>query len=245
MTLRCILIDDEPYALVQLEELIALIPGLSVIGSFENAFDAINYLHNNAHVDIVFCDISMPFINGLEAGKILNGYCQFLIYITAHREYGAEASELNAAGYLLKPIRKVKFIEKIEDVILKIKNTKQHISNEQFLYLKGSLKNNYISISYDRIMYIQSESNYISVKTIEGNHLSYMSLGQIEKHIGHRTEFVRINRSTILSMFFFDHVDGYTIYLKDKSSFTIGRSHRAPFFDFLKSKLINPKHLQT
>jgi len=238
MELDVVVIDDETFALTQMEEMIAITPGIVHRKSFVNAFDAIQYLHNSDRVHIVLCDIHMPFIDGIEAGKLLHEYCDFLVYVTAHREYGGEASELNAAGYLVKPVRKVTFMEKIRTLI-RIHESKLPISASPFLYIKGSHKNSYSSVSFDKIIMIEAKLNYISIKTTEGPQMSYNSLSHIEKNIENRPEFIKIHRSVIISMFFFDHVTGYEVYLKDKSSITIGRAHRAAFFDFLKKRMFN------
>ncbi|MBT2563750.1 response regulator transcription factor [Pedobacter sp. ISL-68] len=239
MELECIVIDDETYAITQIEDMIAITPGIVHRQSFENAFDAIQYLHNHQRVHIVFCDIRMPFIDGIEAGKLLNEYCDFLVYVTAHREYGREASELNAAGYLVKPIRRAAFMEKVKMLISRMPVLRPPFVDNPFLYIKGSLKNTYFSVSFEEIILIRAEANYVSIKTTGGARLSYNSLSQIEKNIENRTEFMKINRSVIISMFFFDHVDGYEVYLKDKSSFTLGREYRPVFFEFLKKRMFN------
>lgn len=240
MNMTCIAIDDEPYALKQISKMITITDGLTLLESFENPFDALKFLHEQGSVDIVFCDIGMPFINGIEAGKLLNTYCEFLIYVTAHRDYGAEVSELNAFGYLLKPVKTAKFLEKV-DSVMRQKNaqfTKNH--PDHLTFIKGSLKNNYIAVKVDDIVFIKAQLNYIEIHTTSKTYLNYQQLYQVEKHIKNRTEFIKINRSVIISMHHFDRVDGYTVYLKTKDQFIIGRSERDKFFDYLKKRLFNP-----
>ncbi|RZJ90990.1 MAG: response regulator transcription factor [Chryseobacterium sp.] len=240
MTLNCIAIDDEQYALNQIGDLISFAPELSLIRGFENPFDALKYLHDEGSVDIIFCDIGMPFINGIEAGKLLKDYCNYLIYVTAHRNYGAEVSELNAYGYLLKPIRKITFMEKIENVIRSKSSELSAIDSGNITFIKGNLKNKYFGAKFEDITVITAELNYVKIHTLTGFHITYMPLSRVEMNISDRTEFRRINRSTIISMNHFDRVDGYTVYLKDKSEYTIGRSERSSFFDYLKRNLFNP-----
>jgi len=241
MDINCIAIDDEPYALNQLGQMISLTGKLKLVEKFNNAFDALKFLHDKGPVDVVFCDIGMPFINGLEAGKILNSYCKFLIYVTAHRDYGAEVSELNASGYLLKPLKTTVFLEKMDNVI-KQKDVRSQITSaaEQLTFIKGSLKNSYTKVDYQDIICINAQLNYVEIVTTTKTYLSYMSLNRIELNLKSRAEFIKINRSTIISMKHFDRVSGYTVYLKNKKEYTIGRSERIAFFDYLKNRLLNP-----
>ena len=85
MELSCIIIDDEEHAISEAQDLVEITPGLKLTSSFRNVTDAINFLREFGEVDIIFSDISMPNIDGIEAGKILNAYCSFLIYISRHQ----------------------------------------------------------------------------------------------------------------------------------------------------------------
>ena len=87
MEMKCIIIDDEHHTITHIAELITITPGVTHEKSFDNAFDALTYLHDLKHVDIVFLDIEMPQINGIEAAKLLWSYCDFLVLITAHTGY--------------------------------------------------------------------------------------------------------------------------------------------------------------
>mgnify|MGYP000121709486 CR=1 FL=1 len=112
--IKCIAIDDEPHALRQLAEYIEAVPYLSLEGSFESAFDACNFLHDNA-IDLIFVDINMPDINGIDFVKSLSKNVK-IVFITAHSEFAYEGFQLDAADYLLKPISFTDFLKSANKV---------------------------------------------------------------------------------------------------------------------------------
>ncbi|MDN3588050.1 LytTR family DNA-binding domain-containing protein [Pedobacter aquatilis] len=235
--LRCIVIDDERYSIDRLEELIAITPGIIHDKSFENAYDAMRYLHQAQHIDLIFSDIGMPFINGIEAAKLLKPYCSYLVFITGHREYGEESFEVGADGYLMKPLQKLKFTQQIQKLIEKKKSvsaTKQH---DNFVLVKGGLKNNYLSLQYEKIMYIKAMSNYIQVFSKDSVNTSYHTLTDMETTLKERSEFLRINRSEIISFNHVRQLDGYQIVLTGGQKFTVSRSYRNKFETYVRNRL--------
>jgi DNA-binding LytR/AlgR family response regulator len=235
--LKCIVIDDEPYFLTQIEDLIAVTPGVTHEQSFENAYDAMNYLHTHKHIDLILSDIGMPYINGIEAAKLLKPHCEFLIFITGHRDYGEESFEVGADGYLLKPLRKLKFIQQIQRLLatrLVAPGTKQ---NDSFVLVKGGLKHKYLSIQYEKVMYIKAMSNYIQVFLTDKVLMSYHTITDMEEAIRERSEFLRINRSEIISFNHVKQIDGFQILLNDGQKFTVTRSYKGKFEEFVRNRL--------
>lgn len=240
MELKCITIDDEDYSLTQLEELILMTPGVAHLKSFNNAYHALTYLHDQKHVDVVFLDIEMPQISGIEAAKLLRPYCNFLIFVTGHAEYGAQSFEIGVDGYLLKPVSEVKFIQQVQR-LLETKSFEPSIKNpDTFLLVKGGSKHKYISIQFDKILYIRSMSNYVRIFSIDEEHITYHTMKHIEEAIHERTEFLRINRSEIISFNHVKQVDGYQILLNNGDKFMVSRSYKNKFDEFLRNRLPGP-----
>lgn len=240
MELKCVIIDDENYILSQIEELISITPGVIHEKSFDNAYDALTYLHDQKHVDVVFLDIEMPQINGIEAAKLLRPYCDFLIFVTGHAEYGAQSFEIGVDGYLLKPVSEVKFIQQIQR-LLETKSNELPIKNtDSFLLVKGGSKHKYISIQLEKVLYIKSMSNYVRIFSIDGEHITYHTMKHIEEAIQERTEFLRINRSEIVSFNHVKQVDGYQILLNNGNKFMVSRSYKNKFDEFLRARLPGP-----
>lgn len=237
MELRCIIIDDEAYAIARLEELVQASPGVVHVKSFDNAFDAMNYLHHEGHIDLIFSDIGMPFINGIEAAKLLKPYCDFLVFITGHRDYGEESYEVGVDGYLLKPLIKLKFIQLVQR-LLNSKEKEEHKDlNRRSMLMKGNSKNNYLNVHHDEIIYVKAMSNYVKVITEEGLQTTHLTLTEMERKLEHVPQFLRIHRSVIISFNYVKEIEGFNIILKNKEKFTVGRSYKKLFEDFLKKRI--------
>ncbi|WP_025144364.1 LytR/AlgR family response regulator transcription factor [Pedobacter jeongneungensis] len=240
MNLNCSVIDDEPAGITMVEDVIEQTFGIRLCKSFDNAFDALIFFQTHGPVDIIFLDIDMPFINGIEAATLLHPYCTFLIFITAHREYGPEAFEVNADGYLLKPLMKSRFLE-LMDKLRKEKIQKASIQKDnRYLLVKGSLKNTYTNIWAEGILYIKAMANYIQIFQSEGIKTTQMGLGAIEKVLEGNPSFLKINRSTIIAVDKIATIDGYKVVMNDQMDFTVGRQYKKAFNDFVIKKALNP-----
>lgn len=234
------IIDDEHHSRNHIEELITITPGVVHKKSFDDAYGALTYLHQQNHIDIVFLDIELPQINGVEAAKLLRPYCDFLIFVTGHPDYGVQSFEIGVDGYLLKPVSEVKFIRQIQR-LLAIKSNEPPLKNpDNFLLIKGGAKHKYISLKLDEILYIRSMSNYVRIFLADEEHISYHTLKHIEEAIQDRTEFLRINRSEIVSFNHVSQVDGYQITLNTGKKFIVSRSYKDKFDQFLRGRLPGP-----
>lgn len=241
MKLTCIIIDDEPHAIFELKELISLHPKLQLLESFIDAQDAIEYLFDKQQVDIVFSDISMPRLNGLNAGKVLSRYCHYLIYVTAHKEFALDAFGVSASGFLTKPVMYSDFMERLENVINKHESVlMRKASNETILFVKGGLKNSFIKVKYDDIIYIEASLNYIIIHTIMGNHMTYISLKSMDEKLASLHQFIRISKSIIISIKHINKVDGNSVMMSDKKTHELGSTYKSAFLDFLKKRTLNP-----
>jgi len=240
MVLSCIVIDDEPSGITMVEDLAGGTAGIALRGSFENAFDALNFLHLNGPVDVVFSDISMPFINGIEAAKLLDAHCRFLIFITAHRDYGPEAFEVSAAGYLLKPLMKSRFLALVHKLLKEKSRSEQQFKDDRYLLIKGGLKSSYLNVESEKILYIKALANYVQIYGTDGIKTTYMGLIDVEHALRGNRAFLKINRSTIIAVNKIHHIDGYGIVMSDEAKFTVGRQFRPAFNEFVSKRTLNP-----
>lgn len=239
MEFNCIVIDDEPHAVAEVRELIEMTPGLHLEEAFESIAQALNYLKESGHTNVIFCDIGMPDIDGLQAAVLLQDYCDFLVYVTAHRFHGAEAYEVNASGYLLKPIKYDKFIDQMNRLQSRMADRWSSVRAPEVHFVKGSDKNSVIKITYGDIIRFQGYDNYVIIHTTKGEKITYMQLKNLEQSLLKKDVFLRIGKSDIISMNFLDRVEGYVAFITTGENFTIGKIYRPAFRDFLKKNRLN------
>ena len=228
MIINCIAVDDEPLALDLTVTYINQTPFLNLVGSFTSGIDALTFLHENV-VDLIFLDISMPGLNGMELARIINSgkpeRPRKIIFTTAFNQYALEGYQVSALDYLLKPYNYVDFLNaaskalQFYELILKESPTvvEQAISppkSEEYLYVKVEYQ--YIKLFLKDILYIESLGDYIKFHLINTSKpvMSLMTLKSLEEKIP-VNRFMRIHRSFIIAL---DKIDAVT-----KNSVQIGK----------------------
>ncbi|RKR82908.1 LytTR family two component transcriptional regulator [Mucilaginibacter gracilis] len=205
--IRCMIVDDEPLALEILEHLINRFPALELIGKCSNAMAAFEMFHNQP-VDLIFLDIKMPGISGLDFISSLKEPPS-VVFTTAFAEYAVNGFELDAIDYLLKPITHERF-EKCIQKILKIRPPKvEETKNYTYFKISGRL----IKVPHTQLLYAQSVKDYILLCTKTGNYLTHMTMKYLEELLP-ANAFLRVHRSYL--------VNRELINLIDKSSLLIG-----------------------
>lgn len=232
--LTCIIIDDEPHAIAELEEMIDQVPGVQLERSFTNAREAITHLHESGKVDVIFSDINMPGISGIEAANVFQSYCDFLVFVTAYRDYALEAIRAKVEGYLMKPVSYMDFANQIIEIKSKIADTP--VEADEFLFLKGDHKNNYFKVMCNDIVYIKGMLNYVQVYTTKQKHITYSLLGDIEEELAPRNLFIRISKSIVISILHLNMVEGNMAFLDNEMSFPVGLTYRKNLTSFVKNR---------
>ncbi|WP_156305641.1 LytR/AlgR family response regulator transcription factor [Sphingobacterium endophyticum] len=238
MELTCIIIDDEFHAQIELKDALEKVPSISVNGSFENISNALNFLEDG-DIDIIFCDINLPDLNGLEAARLLQLNCKYLIYVTAHREYALDAFGAHADGYLLKPISQRALLDKIAHIIevQKVVPTNAH-GVENFVFVKGNSKNSFIKLDLNKVVFIEAMLNYVKI-WLEGSfHITYSTLKSMERKLDGSASFIRISKSIIINSSHINEVDGMIVRMTDGNKFSIGDSYKSAFVTFLNKRTL-------
>jgi two-component system LytT family response regulator len=198
--IRCIAIDDEPLALKQIADYIRKTPFLELVDKFESALIALPFLHEN-EIDLMFVDINMPDLNGMEFVKSLNNPPK-VIFTTAYSEYAIEGFKVDAIDYLLKPISYTDFLkaaEKARDRFgSKNNETAKVESDEKFLFIKSEYK--IIRINLSEIKYIEGMREYVRIH-IENQKaiMALMSMKKMEEFLPVKN-FMRVHRSYIVNL---------------------------------------------
>jgi len=198
--INCIAIDDEPLALKQISTYIEKTPFLNLLKSCESALEAISFLQEN-EVDLMFVDINMPDLSGMDFVKSLNNPPK-VIFTTAYSEYALEGFRVDAIDYLLKPIGYSDFLKAAEKAKQRIKpkatENIQVESSEKFLFIKSEYK--ILRINLFDIKYIESMREYLRIH-IENQKpvMALMSMKKMEKFLPD-DQFMRVHRSYIVQL---------------------------------------------
>nr|WP_121273847.1 LytTR family DNA-binding domain-containing protein [Pedobacter schmidteae] len=235
MIYKCIIIDDEPHFTQLMEEYIQEIPELKLIKTFNDPLKAIAEMAGQEKIDIVFLDINMPHITGIELAPFLKKISSFLIFITGHAQYAVKAFDLEADDFLYKPFR----LERLKQSIKKIANKTQHVQNsnvDELFYMKiAGFPSRYIKFLYKEIIAFESDKNYIKIYTPNNCHRVYLGLKDVEKRLTGRSDFIKIQRSFIISKSFVDQVDHNVVIMKHSNlRITIGKHYRDMLFEYLE-----------
>ncbi|PWJ45061.1 LytR/AlgR family response regulator transcription factor [Sediminitomix flava] len=200
--IRCITIDDEPLALRQIVNYIEKTPFLECVGQFENALEALTFLKEN-EVDLMFVDIQMPDISGMDFVKMLKNPPR-IIFTTAYSEYAVEGFKVDAVDYLLKPIGYPDFFkaaEKARDRITPItsKEVEKNIEgNSEFLFVKSEHK--MLRINTSKIKYIEGMREYVRIHLEDQKPvMALMSMKKIDEFLPSE-HFMRVHRSYIVNL---------------------------------------------
>jgi DNA-binding LytR/AlgR family response regulator len=230
----CIIIDDEPIAIRVINTYVAKIDEIEAIGSFTNAFDAMNLLHSKK-ADLIFLDINMPGINGIEFLRSITNPPE-VIFTTAFREYAAEAFDVNALDYLVKPVSMERFLKSINKFLEK-KSSRQNsdfnLNENDYIILKSDKKN--FKVKVNEIMYIESLDDYIKVHTLNNRLVCYMRLSALENIFTDSGTMIRIHRSYIINTDFVQVFTGYDVEINGKK-IPIGRNYRVQTLKLLKQE---------
>jgi len=220
----CIIIDDEPIAIRVISSYLEKFEEFKIAGGFTNAIDALKILHQQP-VDLMFLDIQMPGINGLEFIKSITKPPK-VIFTTAYRNYAADAFEVDALDYLVKPIPFERFLKAINKFLELNKKGKEEIDEEKpddSIVLKSDKKNYMIRV--EDILYIESLDDYIKVHTTEKSLVCYSRLSAMEELLANFDFILRIHRSFLVNQRQIKIFTHHSVII-GKQEIPIGRSYR-------------------
>ncbi|MDF1698058.1 MAG: response regulator transcription factor [Saprospiraceae bacterium] len=206
---KCLIVDDEPLAVELIKEHISKIKSLEVIGDTHNPLEALEIV-NTQDVDLLFLDIQMPVLTGIELAKSLKNP-PAIIFTTAYRDYAVESYEMDVIDYLVKPITFVRFLKAINKFLdgATIKPSEHtstkvsEIEHKDHLFVNVSRK--YQRIIFNDILYLESLREYIRIFTGETSYMTKSSMADIERQLPNH--FLRIHRSFLVNT---QKVDAYT-----------------------------------
>lgn len=227
--INCLIIDDEPLAIRVILNHLENFKEFKVRGTCTNATEAFDIL-SSQQIDLIFLDINMPKMNGLEFVKTLEKP-PYIIITTAYREFAVESYELNVMDYLVKPISLERFMKALQKVshifslkkgadLYKKSNTVE-TSQDSYIFVKVNKK--MVKINFDDILYVESLKDYVSIKTVSKDYVTHYNLLAITTLLPENL-FLRIHRSYTIALNKVEAIDGNRIQIKDKM-LPIGRNY--------------------
>jgi two-component system response regulator LytT len=217
--MKCVIVDDEPLAHQVLEHYIAQTPGLQHAASFRNAFDAFEYLGKN-NVDLLFLDIEMPLVNGINFLKALPNPPK-TIFTTAYKQYAYEGFELDAVDYLLKPFAYERFVKAIQ----KVKTDAEPAPENSTSTLTIKDKQGLLVLKQREIMYVEGCRDYVKIITAQQTHIIYHTLKGILEKLNPEI-FVQSHRSYIVNKAFINRIVQDNIILQNQSFIPVGQLYK-------------------
>lgn len=206
MILTCAIIDDEPLAAELLESYAKKTPELHLVGVYGSAVEAMKELRNNP-VDLLFLDIQMPELSGMEFAGILPKKTK-VIFTTAFDRYAIDGYKVNAADYLLKPISYDSFVLSVNRVLerCKVVDRQDVMSADGFVYVKSEYK--LVKINFVDILYIEGVKDYVKIYFRDRRKpvMSLMNMKKLEDYLP-KSQFMRVHRSFIVNMSVADMID--------------------------------------
>lgn len=224
MTIKCIIIDDEPLGAEVIQTHLKEFSNLELVRTFTSPLEALPYIESG-EVDVVFIDINMPKMNGLDFIRSIDTPAYFII-TTAYREYAVESFDLDVLDYLVKPIPFTRFLKSINKLSQKFHTDRAVESmdpgaEKSFIFLKVDKK--LVKIKFEDINYIESLKDYIKVFSKAGDFLAHKSLSSMTEEIP-RNQFLRIHRSFTVALDKIQALEGNSILIAGKR-LPIGRKY--------------------
>ena len=196
--MKALIVDDNDIARTTLAHLAKQVPNLTIVNQYSNAIEAYNHLQNN-HVDLVFLDIEMPEMTGIELTKNLSGKDVVIIFTSSNKDYALEAFELNIADYILKPVMPARFLQAVSKAqsILDSRKEDVEVTNDEFLFVRDS--NITRRLKLDDIFYAEAMGDYVKFYTKEKMFAIHGKMKTAEERLP-KDHFIRVHRSYIVSL---------------------------------------------
>jgi DNA-binding LytR/AlgR family response regulator len=240
--LNCIAIDDEPLALEVIKEHAAQLPYVELLAVFTSPLEAMAFLQIEK-VDLVFLDIHMPELNGMELPTLVQSTAAF-VFVTAYKEYAYDSYALNVADYLLKPVSFDRFVNAVNKVLHRKTNETSMLGEKvasttkvPYLFVRADKK--IVRFATSNIRYIEGMKDYVTIYGTNGKIVARESLKRIADLLA-ADDFVRIHRSYIVPLHAVKQIEGNRVHLDDKE-LPIGASYKSELLQRIDAQLIGDR----
>lgn len=241
--ISCLIVDDEQGAIDILRQYVEKTPFLTLAGTTTNPLDALRLVATQP-IDLVFLDIHMPQLSGLEVLPLLRGRCQ-VIFTTAYSEFAVPAFELEALDYLLKPIAFERFLKASQKALRAQAPVTMPVQPaalpDDYIFVKGDSKGHMRKVAFSDIVYVEGLKNYVSIYTEQERIVTLLNIKDLQERLP-TSRFMRVHKSYIVSLDKIKALDGNLILFRDgKATAPLGDTYRRGFFEALQRHVVGSK----
>ncbi|GAA6764882.1 LytR/AlgR family response regulator transcription factor [Flavobacterium johnsoniae] len=234
MKIKCLIIDDEPLAINVIKNYLEPLENFEVINTFSNPIEGLNFLKNNT-VDVIFLDINMPVLDGINFIKSLENP-PLLVITSAYSQFAIETYELDVLDYLVKPIEFPRLMKTLNKISKRLENKaaspQESNPDSPFIFVKID-KKRMKKIFFNEILVIESLKDYLKINTTTGKYIIHSTLSDFTDLLPEKN-FLRIHRSYTIAIDKIDAVEGNSIEIEGLR-YVIGRS----YIDHVKQRILN------
>lgn len=218
--ITCILVDDDPMSRSALEVLIRRVENWELLKACEHAKEAREFLQNNS-VDVIFLDIEMPEITGIEFLKMMET-CPEVVIVSSKQEYALEAFEYEVSDYILKPVMLDRFMKAINRIESRLQEGRENFIKSGSVFIKSN--GQLVSIRLDSILYVEAYGDYVNIYTDKDRFIVHSTMKGIANKLP-KDRFLRVHRSHIVQLDKISAIEE-TLIIMEKKFIPIGESYR-------------------
>jgi len=213
--MNCLIVDDNKIARATMKQLASQVKDINVAGECATAMDAYNFLQEHT-IDVLFLDIEMPGMTGLELTKNLGAKSPVIIFTTSKKDYAAEAFELNVADYIVKPVMPARFLQAVERAreICQSNTEEVTLAADEFIFIRDS--NIVRKLKLQDILFAEAMGDYVKLFTVQKFFAVHTTLKAVEERLP-ANYFLRVHRSYIIAISKIDTIQDGAIIINDKS----------------------------
>ncbi len=237
--INCIIVDDEQHAIDILDHYVKQTPHLNLVACFTNPIEALQ-LMGQQKIDLVFLDIQMPELSGIDFIKAIHGKSK-VILTTAYSEFALEGYDLYVVDYLMKPIRLPRFLAAVQKAVQQLNMvppTQPETTEDDYIFVKTESKGKLLKINLADIDFIESMKNYVAIHRGTQKTLVYTSMKELEEHLP-KKQFIRVHKSFIIPITRITGIEGNLVRLKNVTAeILIGENYKAELMEIIRGKMI-------
>jgi two-component system LytT family response regulator len=233
--IRCFIIDDELASIKVLKRYIKRLPHLALLGYETNPMLGIATILREKP-DLVFLDIHMEEMNGIDVMKIIGGQTK-VVFCTAYSEYAVKSYELAAIDYLMKPIEFDRFLKAVQRVGNTLQSEDKAAGGADYIYVKWEGRGKFLKVDFNDIDYVQAKSNYVGIYGGARNILSYQTMKELEERLPEH-KFMRIHKSYIVALDKIAEIDNNVLILKSKVQLPISTNYKDIFLARMRGRVV-------